>query len=263
MIRKLRKIFPAVISAVLCVTMALGIAVSADVFDDKAAADKKIWSETKAIANAKYYPTYIKWAEKYSAKETKNTVSYSKSRTKKFFDKVNNALKADEPQFSLAIIDKESVSCVACKGDKAKNAGCNYGVAMAIYADGNDLTVLSINKKLKTADRYEGDTDYGIETYADIAAFYAAWDIKLNVYFEEEGKIFKFKSGDKIYFYEEFKSGNLAKVGFLFNEKGTPLAMTVDGSASCVSFKTKVDDSEFDIPKGYKTVNTDEFYGFE
>ncbi|MCM1479139.1 MAG: hypothetical protein NC085_05505, partial [Muribaculaceae bacterium] len=188
-----------------------------------------------------------------SAKETKNTVSYSKSRTKKFFDKVDKTMRADEPQFSLAIIDKESISYAARKGDKAKLAECNYREALLLYADGNSVTVLNINEKLKTEFKSGG-------TYSDASGLLVIAWIGFNADEEGKGKVFKFKSGEKIYYYEEFYS-EYGSMGFLFTEKGTPLAMTLDGSASCISFKTKVEDSEFEVPKGYKTVSTEEFYG--
>lgn len=84
MLRKLKKALPAIVSAVLCVTMVLGITASA----------ASVWSETKALTNAKYNSNYIKWVEKYSEKESKNTVTFSKSRTKKYLDKMSRSQKA-------------------------------------------------------------------------------------------------------------------------------------------------------------------------
>ena len=74
----------------------------------------------------------------------------------------------------------------------------------------------------------------------------------------KKGKIFRFKSKEKLYYYEEFNGS-----GFIFNENGTPLAAYLDGEAYCISFKTTVDDSEFNIPNNYKTVSFDDFdYNF-
>lgn len=102
MLRKLKKALPAIVSAVLCVTMALGITASA----------ASVWSETKALTTAKYNSNYIKWVEKYSEKDAKSTVTFGKSRTKKFYEKQLTAFNAKDPQFALNMATKDEIMSV-------------------------------------------------------------------------------------------------------------------------------------------------------
>ncbi|MCM1328172.1 MAG: hypothetical protein NC253_01910 [Ruminococcus sp.] len=246
MLRKIKKIIPAVISAILCVTMVLGTTVSAE----KKTGSVNVWSESKTLANAKYYSTYIKLAAKYSEKDTKNTVSYSKSRTKKFYDKIEKAANADTPQFSFTLIDKENIVHLACKGSKAKTVICLDGeVGMAIYDDGKKMTILNVGDKTKAS------AEYGDEDALERDPSYITETLDFGIDESKKGKIFKFKSNDKIYYYEGFESDEYDSVGFLFNENGTALAIVADDEVFCISFKTTVDDSEFTVPKGYKTLD--------
>ena len=116
MLRKLKKALPAILSAVLCVTMVLGITASA----------ASVWSETKALTGAKYNSNYIKWVEKYSEKDAKNTVTFGKSKTKKFFDKMIKVTKSDDPQMCVSVINKNVLLSIAYKDDNMK---------MVIYED--------------------------------------------------------------------------------------------------------------------------------
>ncbi|MCM1328173.1 MAG: hypothetical protein NC253_01915 [Ruminococcus sp.] len=248
MLKKLKKIIPAVVSAALCVTMAFGAAVSAE---KKTASDVNVWSDSKALAGAKYYSTYIKLASKYSEKESKNTVAYSKSRTKKFLDRFEKAAQAKNPRFWICYLDKNSVYCYAVKGNNTKTVMCESGVGLALYSDGETGSYLDIENKTKLS--FEDDTT-GAEYAADL-------ELDLGIAENAVGKVFKFKSGEKIYYYEEFEE-DYGVVGMLFNENGSPLAVVEDDEVYCFSFKTKVDDSEFVIPKEYKDVDYDEFYGY-
>ena len=246
MLKKLKKVFPTVISAVLCVAMALGMTVSAQPVESK-------WNECKKLINSNFDQQYIDLAIKYSQKESKNTVVFSKSRTKKFIDKVNKAIKSNKQEFSIELSDKNNFEFIACKGAKAKYVyyeedyrGCDCAV---IFSDGKTATLLSLENKTKATTRND-------ESLFDLEA--DSSDIAEP---DQKGKLFKFKSGDKIYYYEEFVTNGYYEeiFGMLFNESGEPLAAIVDDAAFCVSFKTTVDDSEFEIPKGYKTVDYDDF----
>ena len=123
--------------------------------------------------------------------------------------------------------------------------------------------MLSVENKTKTGIKGKSykkeiskiSSEYIEERTAAVADIFD-FDIAENA----KGKIFKFKSDDKIYYYEEFDTDSYyGNVGFVFTEKGTPIAMVFNNTAFCMSFKTTVDDSEFDIPKGYKTVDIDDF----
>lgn len=250
MLRKLKKAVPAVISAVLCVTMLFGAAASAEKINS---VDTNVWKEAKAAANAKYYSKYVKLAAKYSGKDTKNTVTYGKSRMKKFEDKLFRTVSAKKPEFSVSITDKSSVIYFAVKDSSCKAVICMSSAGIAYYTDGKKATYLSLADKVKTT------TDELELTSEDISELFDDGDFGISD--DEKGKVFKIKSDEKIYYYEEFESDYYV-VGMLFSENGNPLAIVADDEVYCISFKTSVDDSEFDIPKGYKTVDYDDFKVF-
>lgn len=256
MLRKLKKAFPAVISAILCVTMILGMTASA--------ANSNIWKDTKALTSLKYNSNYIKWAEKYSKKKAQNTVSYGKSRTKKFLDKLQKESTAENPEYIFGFINSDRMMCYAFKENSFKGVSLIDGECTVLYISNKELALISTDKKTKTS--YKA-TDDETEEFNNIASEYVSkyseqtaetfdFDIAKNA----KGKLFKFKSDEKIYYYEEFDTDSYyGNVGFVFTEKGTPIAMYLNDLTFCVSFKTTVDDSEFKIPKGYKTVDADDF----
>lgn len=251
MLRKLKKAIPAVISALLCVTMVLGVTVSAE---KKNNIDSNLWNETKALTNAKYYSKYIKLAAKYSEKDSKNTVTYDKSRIKKFTDKFAKATSAKNPEFSFGLIDKESIIYLAVKGNNSKAVVYMYNMGLASYSDGKKMSYLFVEDKIMAGDIDDDST--GADAASSIAD-----EFDFGISENAKGKIFKFKSEEKVYYYEKFKNDYYV-IGMLFNENGSPLAIVVDDEVYCISFKTSVDDSEFDIPKGYKKVDIDDFYDY-
>lgn len=253
MLRKLKKAFPAIVSALLCVTMALGITASA----------ASVWSETKALTTAKYNSNYIKWVEKYSEKETKNTVSFGKSRTKKFLDKQIKAVKSDDPQFSVDVITKDVIVSVAYKGKKIKMVVYEDNTGVGMYINSKNMTMVSVGDKAKVTIPVTEDMDYddimdemlGEFMNFDSDDYYAELGIAENA----KGKLFKFKSGDKIYYYEEFESNEYDKYGYLFDEKGNPLAMIGDELIACFRMSYNLKDSYFVVPKDYKEIDADDF----
>lgn len=247
MLRKIKKAIPAVVSAILCIAMAIGTTVSAQPANSQ-------WNECKKLINSSFNQQYIDLAIKYKEKESKNTVVFSKSRTKKFFDRYNKAVASKKPEFSMEMCDKNGFEYFACKGAKAKYVfyyedGYAYDCEVA-FSDGKTGTALSLENKTKTTFKDDGSFLNNIESVdSDI------------IDADQKGKLFKFKSGGKVYYYEEFiiNSALDEAYGLLFNENGDPLAAILNNSVYCVRFKTTVDDSEFDIPKGYKTVDPDDF----
>lgn len=256
MIKKLKKAIPAVISALLCMTIALGVTASA--------ANTDIWKDTKALTSMKYNSKYIKWAEKYSEKETKNTVAYSKSRTKKFLDRLQKEANAENPEYIFGLIDSDSMLCYVFAENSLKGVSLVDGECSALYLSNNKMTVISIENKTKAYLKVNDDeteefnkivSEYSAEYSEDIADT-LDFDIAENA----KGKIFKFRSDEKVYYYEEFDTDSrYGNIGMVFTEKGTPIVLYMNDVAFCVTFKTKVDDSEFDIPKGYKTIDFDDF----
>ena len=258
MLKKFKKFFPAVVSAMLCVTMLLSVTASAA---DK---DTYVWKDTKALTSLKYNSNYIKWAEKYGAKEAKNTVSYGKSRTKKFLDKLNQNVNKEKPTYSFGLIEKKGLVNYVFKDGSLKVISLVDGKVTTLYVHDYYVTLISVKNKTKVSAggksaKTEFDRLAAEHTQKRTAEVAEVFDFEIAE--NEKGKLFKFKSEDKTYYYEEFKTedSRFDKVGFLFTEKGTPVAMYINNTAFCISFKTTVDDSEFDIPKGYKTVDVDDF----
>lgn len=245
MLRKIKKALPAIVSAILCVTMVLGITASA----------ASVWSDAKALTNAKYNSNYIKWVEKYSQKSTKNTITFSKSRTKKFLDKQIKATKSDNPQTSVSIISKDALVSVAYKGDNMKLVLAEGDMGFAFYMNPKKMTMLSISNKKKTTVNVTAEMEYD-EIIDEMNQSFMNFDsdnyyAELGIAENAKGKLFKITSGDKTYYYEEFKSADYDKFGFLFTEKGAPVAMIGDDVIACFTISNNVKDSEFTVPKGY------------
>lgn len=246
MLRKLKRILPTIVCAVLCVTMAFGIAASA-------AGNKTVFSDTQSLTPLKYNTTSVKWLKKYSEKDSKSTVSYSKSRTKKFLDRILKESGKDSPELALGLTTQNNFLYFACKGnDKLKIVTCVDDETTVMYVADDKVTMLDPESKTKVETESEG---LSLEGFASIMTDNFDFDISEN----EKGKIFKLKSNDKIYYYEEFECDEYDRVGFIFTEKGAPIAMMVDDEYYCLKYSLNVKDTEFDIPTGYKTVDFDDF----
>lgn len=246
---KFKKALLSVVSAMLCIAMVLSVPASA-------AEKKSVWSETKALTSAKYSSNYIKWAEKYSAKKTENTVSFGKSRTKKFYESQLKAFNNKDPQFAVHLLDKENIVSVAFKGKKTKMVVYTEGEGVAIYIDPKNMTLLSVSDKQKITMPMTEDIGYD-DMIDEMMGAFLTFDNDsymtdtLGVTDKTKGKSFKFTSNEKTYYYEEFEGSEAGKFGFLFNSSGKPLAVVADDMVMCFSVSFSVKDSEFNIPKGY------------
>lgn len=248
---KFKRVLSAVIAAVLCISAILGVPASA--------AKKSVWQETKELAGAKYYSKYITWVEKYSEKDTKSTVTYSKSRTKKLLDKFKKATEKDTPQFSYSVINKEYIMYTAVKGSNFKAVGYTKELGLdgiAYIGNSKKITFFDVKDKEKYSTPIE-ETDFSIpdaETFAESAAeaFYTIFNFDIKD--DYIGMVFKFKSGGKTYYYEKFDDD----LGFLFSESGNVLAGYVSGEIVCINISYKVDNSAFNIPSGYKSVELED-----
>ncbi len=264
---KIKRKISGFIAAALCCTMLTGTAVYAEDTSLTAAvsttadygvkaAKKSVWSETKSIAGAKYNSNYIKLAEKYSKKEKKKSISFGKSRTKKFLEKFYKEMDAEgtEHEIKMSLLTKDEIVSVALKDNNFKTVMYEDGEGIAIYITPKEMTMLAVNDKEKMTIPIPEDFDYDEYWTEALDQGLVADDINLSAGIEddEKGKYFKIKSNDKIYYYEEFGSE-----GVLFSEKGTPLAIVSDGFAACFTVSYSVKDSEFDIPKGYKEAEID------
>lgn len=264
---KIKRKISGFIAAVLCCTMLTGTvvyaedssltaAVSGEADYGVKAAQKSVWSETKSLAGATYNSNYIKLAEKYNAKEKKNTISFGKSRTKKFYEKFLKEMDSESSEIELrfSLLTKEEIISVTLKDNKYKSVMYSDGEGIAIYMTPKEMTMLSVNDKEKMTLPIPEDFDYD-EYWAEALDMGIVSDdiyLSTGIDDDEKGKYFKIKSGEKIYYYEEFNSE-----GILFSEKGTPLAIVSDGFAACLNVSYSVKDSAFDIPDGYTETEID------
>lgn len=215
--------------------------------------------ECAKLADLSFEQKYIDLAIKYHGKETDKTVSYKKSRSKKFLDKFNKAVTSEKPEYTLETSDRHNILYVALKDGKIKaiyhdnyyyNHSCYSEI---IYADGDNAVFFSVESKTKAKLPKDGADDTIAYSISEGLSFDDINDI---------GKYFKFKSGGKIYYYEEFgvdespaSPNQPSYLGFLFDESGNVLAGVYDDEAYYMSFKTSADDVDFAHPKGYKTVD--------
>lgn len=254
---KIKRAVSALTAAALCFALSLSVPAAAKT-------DAAMWREVRTIAGVKYNSSYIKWLEKYSAKEAKSTVAYSKSRTKKFVYKFSKAAYSDEPRLSLSIINDERAASAAVKGDKFRVIGCIDDYCLAYYSDSENITFFDFNAKEKFEGSMNNASEYGLgfSNASELAEECGNGLFDFFIPDDEKGKVFKIKSGEKIYYYEEFYSDMYGVLGFLFSEDGNILALKNQDGSFCVSFSQKVDDSVFNMPeKGFKKVKLEDFAG--
>lgn len=256
----LKKLFTAAVSAVLCGALTLGItAFGQSVFCRL--------DECSKLANSGFEQKYVDWAIKYHNKETGSAAAYKKSRSKKFIDKFHAAVTSKKPQYTFELSDKNYLFYIARKDGKIKQiyheVDFTYDICGSIItlADGDNVTVFGIENKTKTKPPQKDYTYYLFDDFYELFDFD---DIS------ETGKSFKFKSGGKAYYYEEFKFHEDVDYpsnpyvfpgyfGFLFDEDGNALALVTEDMAYYMSFKASADGVDFTQPKGYKTVAYDDF----
>lgn len=251
---KLKKAVSAAAAAVMCFTMTFGAPAYADNTQD---GSESVWSETKAMTTAKYNSKYIKWVEKYSEKETQGTVTYGKSRTKKFIEKYYGELKSQKPEIKVDLINKEMILSVAIKGGKMKMVVYAEDEGYGIYMDSKSFSMLSASDKEMLTVTMPEDYDYDelMDSVGDFDMddYVPAPEISDNA----KGRIFKFKNGDNTYVYEEFSYEDSDVFGILFDSKGNPLACIDDEISACFKVSYSVKDSEFKLPSGYKEIDFD------
>ncbi len=269
---KNKKKISALIAAALCCIMLSGTAVHADSLSVSASAaestavnseksEKALWKESKELAGAYYNSKYIKWVKKYSAKEQKNTVTFGKSKFKKEFGKFLDEIKKEDPQAKINVVNDSIVISYAVKDGKIKCVTYEDGEAYAVYTDTEESTLISLGDKSKLTLPAEG-ADFTGSNVRFLNDDLKEQNVNESLFIEDSdiGKVFKFKSGGKIYTYEEFESEWGDKIGALFNSDGRVIAVLDGEEIACWRFYYNIKDSEFDIPAGYKEVENDELY---
>ena len=257
--KKMGKIISAAAAAAVCCSMVSGMAVAAEeytydngtaVIAEMNAADP-IWTECKTLSGGKYSSAYVKMAQSYSKKKATKAVTYGKSRTKSFLNKLEKAANAKEPNVSIALISKDTVIASAVKGNKAKVVmympSGDMNVSLAIYTDSKTMTMLSPETKMKITQEIPEGTDSAEAAGADISGILSDSGITDST----KGKVFKFTNNGKNYVYEEFETAEGGKMGVLFDSSNKPIAMLDDTGVYCCTFSTSVKDSAFKVPSGY------------
>lgn len=213
--------------------------------------------ECVKLTNSGFKQKYIDLAIEYHNKETDKTVSYKKSHTKKFIDKLNAAVTSEKPEYTYEISDRHEILYLSRKNEKIKSV---FHLALLydcddyiIYADGDSATVFYTEDKTKAKVPKKEIEDELVDISSE------------GLFFDDiskKGKYFKFKNGGKTYYYEEFainespsSTSRASYLGFLFDGDGNVLAAVMSDTAYYMSFKTTADDSEFTPPKGYTTVS--------
>lgn len=256
---KIKRVVSAGVAAVMCVTMALSAPASA--------ATNTAYKNSKALTNATYNSKYIKWVDKYSSQKSSKTITFSKSKTKKFYEDQAKKISAKKPQYSMDLINSDAVVSVAVKNDKIKAVmymkDGKEELGLAMYIDKKNMTMLSPAKKKKLTIPVPDGTDIDALMEESLGSFdndvYMSED--LGIADNAKGKYVKFTSDDKTYYYEEFKT-NDGKVGFLFNSKGKPIAITTGDISFCLKFSYTVADSDVTVPKGYKEAGENDLEDF-
>lgn len=256
---RIKRIISVSIAAIICAVTALSVPAAANSADT-------VWRDAKALAGASYNSKYIKLAEKYGEKKASKTVTYSKSRTKKFLDRFEKNTGSNKPQFALNIMNKETIISLTIKDEQYKALVYDNPDGMAYCGDLKNITFFDINNKKKcslTTDEALKNTGLllpdGFDIPTALAEEASRMFYEIDIDDGEKGKYFKFTSDEKTYYYEEFEYGRYGKsAGFLFNKSGNVIAANIDGDTVCMNVSYKVSNSAFDIPKGYKSTGLED-----
>ncbi|MCM1024697.1 MAG: hypothetical protein NC395_11675 [Prevotella sp.] len=252
-LRKLRKTAVSILAAAVSAALIMSVSVSA-------AEKTDVWKETKTMAGATYSSKYTKLIKKYYEKDSDKTVSFGKSRTKKFFDKYNAAREEDKP-LSYSVTGSDVIMSMTYDSEHMKVVSFMEDLTFGLYIDTEKLSLIDPETKTKCSIEIEKDDFSELAASASDSLVFLDGvrdELGFDDDYSENGKYFKLKSNDKIYFYEEFSGGGY-NFGFLFSEKGKLLAMGDDSAAFCVNVSYSVDSDDFKIPAGYKDVGILDF----
>ncbi|MCM1380545.1 MAG: hypothetical protein NC192_01300, partial [Muribaculaceae bacterium] len=144
--------------------------------------------------------------------------------------------------------NSEDITYFSIKDGLSRTALYGNEVGMLFILTPNTAAFAFIREDGKEYNISEQDESYNppdelIKSYAEVFEF--------GIDDNAKGSLFKIKSGEKIYYYEEFECEKYGVVGFLFTEKGTPIGMREDGEYYCFRFSSAVDDNDFAVPDGF------------
>lgn len=223
------------------------------------------YTEAVKLAGLKYNSGLAKKVLSYEGKSSKSAVTYSKSRTKYFFDKLykNAAKMSEDPSkasLSVTLVSKDQVVSMAVKGKKTKTVMYmdvdGSSVGMAIYQDAETSYLLDLAAKQMISYENESEEDF---TSAIVSTAEDAAD--LGIKDSQKGKLFKFKYNNKGYYYEVFETSDGSTMGCVFDTKLNLVMMVEDSSAYSVKITTSVKTSDVTVPDGYEEMDLSS-YGY-
>ncbi|MGN1415637.1 MAG: hypothetical protein ACI4XF_02260 [Oscillospiraceae bacterium] len=262
-----KKMSVALAAAVCCSMIStFGIAASAEeytysegdcIVSELYAADPA-YTEAVKLAGVKYNSGLAKKVKSYEGKTSKSTVTFSKSRTKKYFDKLYKSVDkmAEDPSkasISISMVSSDSVISIAMKGDKAKYIVYmeeeDISMGLGIYQDSKNITLLDLSSKEKMTTPVTSDDESVdmVSTAGSVA--------DLNIKDSTKGKLFKFKYNDKGYYYEVFTNEDGQTIGCVFDTKLNPVMMMDDTGYYTVKITTSVKSSSVTVPSGYEEID--------
>ncbi|MGN0692569.1 MAG: hypothetical protein ACI4K7_09510, partial [Oscillospiraceae bacterium] len=193
-------------------------------------------------------------------KTSSSTVTFSKSRTKKYFEKLSKTVDkmSEDPSkasVKFTMVSKNYVLDFCCKSGKIKYIAYinedDISMGLGIYIDSNSMTLLDLGSKQKIVspiEEGEGDVDIS-ESVGSITDF--------GISDKTKGKLFKFKYNDKGYYYEVFTNDNGETVGCVFDTKLNPVMLVDDTGYYTVKITTSVKSSDVKVPSGYEEIEMD------
>lgn len=223
------------------------------------------YTEAVKLAGLKFNSGLAKKVQSYDGKSSKSAVTYSKSRTKRFFDKLyKNASKMSEDpskaSMSVTLVSKDQVVSMAVKGNKSKTVmymdvdGSSIG--MALYQDAETAYLLDISTKEMIS--YESESEEDLSSAVVSTAEDAA---DLGIKDSQKGKLFKFKYKDKGYYYEVFETSDGSTIGCVFDTKLNLVMMVEDSIIYSVKITTSVKSSDLAVPDDYEEMDLSS-YGY-
>lgn len=244
------------------VSLGLAAVICAAVFGTAVFAESSVWKDTKALTASGYNSAYISLVKKYSGAASSKKIAYSKSKTKRFYEKMAKAQSSKLVQFTESYINENMMICRSVKGDGKKkivlymNDYDGGEVGTALYAADKYITLVYANQKVKLTAPIFGQNDPGASLFGnfDIDSFMAE---EVGISDNAKGRVITFRSDGRNYCYEEFDRDG-SNVGMLFDSNGSPLAMIDGDIAMCYSVSFNVNDAEFTVPAGYTEAESDE-----
>lgn len=218
------------------------------------------YTEAVKLTGVKFNSGLAKKVKSYEGKTSSSTVTFSKSRTKKYFDKLSKSVAkmGEDPSkasLKLSLVSKDYVLDFCLKGSKIKYIAYmneeDISMGLGIYIDSKNMTLLDLSSKqmiVSPITEDEGSIDIS-ETVGSVTEF--------NISDNAKGKLFKFKYNGKGYYYEVFTNKDGETLGCVFDTKLNPVMLVDESGYYSVKITTSVKSSDVKVPSGYEELELD------